>query len=64
MAAKFWHLTKFVLIFLNFFRMVLKHSADLDGITELIENHIPKAKRARLFGRELNFILPRDEVQM
>ena len=47
-----------------FCRMVLKHEANLDGITQMIKTHIPAAKKARLFGREVNFILPREDVEM
>ena len=50
--------------FIFIFRMVLKSSANLDGISEFIKSHIPSAKRARLFGREVNFILPRSDVEL
>ena len=42
--------------------MVLQESASLDGIANLIEGHVPDAKRARLYGRELSYVLPRDHV--
>lgn len=42
--------------------MVLKPQAELDRIEELIQDHVPEAKRARLFGKELSYILPRENV--
>ena len=47
---------------LHICRMVLQESASLDGIANLIEGHVPDAKRARLYGRELSYVLPRDHV--
>ena len=43
-------------------RMVLKGDASLDGISNLIKSHIPDAKKARLHGREISYILPREYV--
>ena len=45
-----------------YYRMVLQESASLDGIANLIEGHVPDAKKARLYGRELSYVLPRDHV--
>lgn len=42
--------------------MVLKAEAALNEIASMIERHIPTAKKARLFGKELSYILPRDHV--
>ena len=42
--------------------MVLKQEAQLSKIADLIATHIPEAKRARLFGKELSYILPRERV--
>ncbi len=49
--------------FLVFFRLVLKaEGAKLDEIRGLVRQFVPSAKQARLFGRELSFVLPRDKV--
>lgn len=42
--------------------MVLKPEASLDGIANLIQQHVPDAEKTRLFGRELGFVLPRENV--
>jgi hypothetical protein len=42
--------------------MVLKDNARLEGIADLIQGQIPNSKKARLFGREISYILPRDHV--
>ena len=44
------------------YRMVLKTEAELDSIERLIQEHVPEAKKARLFGKELSYILPRENV--
>jgi hypothetical protein len=42
--------------------MVLEPDADLPGIRTMIESHVPGAAQNRLFGRELSYVLPRDEI--
>ena len=44
-------------------RLVLEQDGDLTGIKDLILRHIPNAEQARLFGRELSYILPRNDVE-
>ena len=46
----------------DFLSMVLKQEAQLNKIADLIATHIPEAKRARLFGKELSYVLPRERV--
>ena len=48
--------------FFFYFRMVLKNEARLDGIASMIRGYIPSAKKSRLHGRELSYILPRENV--
>ena len=43
-------------------RLVLTNDGDLPGIRDLIRSFVPSAQQARLFGRELSFILPRSDV--
>lgn len=42
--------------------LVLDGNAREAGITKLVNQHVPKAERARRHGRELSYILPHDAV--
>lgn len=42
--------------------LVLDTNARETGITKLVNQHVPKAERARRHGRELSYILPHDAV--
>lgn len=42
--------------------LVLDGNARETGITKLVNQHVPKAERARRHGRELSYILPHDAV--
>lgn len=43
-------------------RLVLEPHGNLQEIRSLITRHVSSAQQARLFGRELSYVLPRDEV--
>ena len=42
--------------------MVLKQEAQLSQIDELVSENVPDAEKARLYGKELSYILPFDKV--
>ncbi len=42
--------------------MVLKPHGDLEGIHSLVNDHVANAKKARMFGKEISYVLPRDKV--
>ncbi|XP_059079473.1 cholesterol transporter ABCA5-like isoform X1 [Tigriopus californicus] len=42
--------------------LVLEPSGNISEIRELVKRFMPDAEQNRLFGRELSFILPRDDV--
>jgi hypothetical protein len=42
--------------------MVLEPSANVPAIRDLIESCVPGAEQSRLFGRELSYVLPRDQI--
>ena len=43
-------------------RLVLKDESNVSRIREKVQDTIPGSEQARLFGKELSFILPRKEV--
>lgn len=42
--------------------LVMKPEGDLSGVTGLVKSHISSAKQSRIFGREVSYVLPRDQV--
>eukprot|EP00095_Tigriopus_kingsejongensis_P007732 maker-scaffold200_size264178-snap-gene-0.9 protein:Tk07732 transcript:maker-scaffold200_size264178-snap-gene-0.9-mRNA-1 annotation:"atp-binding cassette sub-family a member 5" len=42
--------------------LVLEPNGNLQGIRDLIRQYVPDAEQNRLFGRELAFVLPREDV--
>ena len=42
--------------------MVLEPEADVPAIRTLIESEVPGARENRLFGRELSYVLPREQL--
>jgi ATP-binding cassette subfamily A (ABC1) protein 5 len=45
-------------------RMVLKNESATSGIRSLVSDCVPGAEQARLHGREISFVLPRDRVTL
>ncbi len=43
--------------------MVLEPEAKLPNIRSLIEGQVQGAEESRLFGRELSYVLPRDQIE-
>jgi ATP-binding cassette subfamily A (ABC1) protein 5 len=42
--------------------MVLKNESATAGIRSLVSDCVPGAEQARLHGKEISFVLPRDQV--
>jgi hypothetical protein len=47
---------------INEYRMVLKNESGTAGIRSLVSDCVPGAEQARLHGKEISFVLPRDQV--
>ena len=51
-----------MIYFIFIYRLVLKDENKVSNIRERVQATEPGSEQARLFGKELSFVLPRDKV--